>query len=511
MRQKGNETQCPCGSGEKASLCCGDSKVIFLHQARWRKLGYLLRKKLGEFADRQAFAREAARAQELYLGFIDAEHFDIEDQFIMERCFEWYIFDHTFAGGTILKKFAGTTGLTDQEIQLLVDWDAARISFYEVIEVKESKSLVIKCLIGGQIYEVCDAAASQGMEKEAIILMRLLKVGDQYEFSTSGLALPHFCKEPLLKSLRRHYKKYCTSRSLDPQKSWPLFLRERSHLINGWVMEAGYAAENSRWPGELEVSDQLWEMVEEEQGPEESPRHNISSRIAQRITESFWDQYYKEWVAKPMLALGDKSPLEACRTPEGRGKVQELLAELEKVEDERVSNGETHYDIDNVRLMLGIQEPNAGSRGKGVLLPFKRALPDADQYSWRQPRHAQVAQSVVRELSSLGFTSGQQQGALALWHDYCEVENPGLRKESLWVASVIYAISRVEFDEDINQQQLANRYGVSASAISLNFRSLCKALGLSIFDQRYSTRSLPLEGLEESDPLWAQIMENLKL
>jgi hypothetical protein len=410
----------------KTELSQGTNKIIYLDQIRWRKAGQLLRRKLGEFADRAAFFDEAARAQEVYLNSIAPGYGDSEDDFTMERCFEWFIFDYVMAAGhTLIEDFKVSQTFSEMEKQLLEHWSAARISVYDVIHVYPGKYMVIKDLMRRNEYTVQDPSVAKLVEPGTVLLMRVLKVGDEYEFSTSGLALPGFCRQLLMKNLHDDFSRYCSRKGKTQQEAWQLYLKERSHMINGWVMEIGI---NASLP----------------------------------------------------------HPVNTAKAPSG--------AVIRNISDKR------------------IKEKVTGDVAKKITDDSQDELKDdALTLEWLQPTHRRVAGSVSEYLGKMGYDRKQVEGAIRLWHDYCRLKNPNPRKESVWTATVAYAMGRMEFNGAVSQQELAHYFGVSASTISGNFRTICDALGLMAYDQRYSTQKSPLEGLLDSNPLLVGILDNLKL
>ncbi len=403
----------------------GSSKIIYLDQIRWRKAGQLLRRRLGEFADRTAFFDEAARAQEIYLDSIASGYGDREDDFTMERCFEWFIFDYVMSGGrTLIEDFKENQTFSDMEQQLLVYWSAARISVYEVIHVFPGKCMVIKDLMHRNEFTVQDPSVADLVEVGTVLLMRVLKVGDEYEFSTSGLALPGFCKLPLMKKIQDDFTGYHRRKGISHREAWQQYLRDRAHKINGWVMEIGINAS--------------------------MPRPVDTGKTPRAIIRNIWDKKIKD---QPTAAV-----------------------------DQKITNA--------------FLEDLAGK------------VPEPE---WLQPAHGRVAGTVSEYLGKAGYDRKQVEGAIRLWQDYCRLINPKLRKESVWAATVVYAVDRMEFSGIISQQELARSFGVNASTISGNFRAICDALGLMAYDRRYSTRRSPLEGLTESNPFLAKILENFRL
>ena len=136
-------------------------------------------------------------AQDLYLGTISPSLADSDDDFTMERCFEWFIFDYRLAGGdTVISKLMNQAGLNEAEATMLELWSSARLSLYEVESISPS-GLELKDILRQHSYLVKDTAADQDIELKSILFMRILPVGREFEFSTSGLALPTTCKSLL--------------------------------------------------------------------------------------------------------------------------------------------------------------------------------------------------------------------------------------------------------------------------------------------------------------------------
>ncbi|OAT79401.1 antitoxin Xre/MbcA/ParS toxin-binding domain-containing protein [Desulfotomaculum copahuensis] len=505
MKKVGQKDRlCPCGSGKLYSQCCGaPAQVICLDQYRWRRTGRQLRRKLGEFADQPSFAGEAARAQQIYLDCLDPELVDRDDDFTMERCFEWFIFDYKIAGGaTLIETFRREPGLTDKEIVLLDEWSRARVSLYEVMRVLPEKGVLIKDLFNKSRLTVFDVNAAREIQPGSVLLMRVLRVGDEFEFSTNGLALPAFCKEVLMSRVKRDLQAFCRRRRMSSREGLNIYLHERSHMLNAMVVELG-------------LDYTMPHLVEGELAGEEDGRTDgagpvmdkLSAQIAQRITDAFLDEYYDKWIDRPLPALGGRTPRQACGTAEGGARVEELLRELERVEAIREKKGEPHYDVQKVRRKLGLSGgETAGQAGE----PEADAVNTEDLH-WTDKKHTEVARRVVEDLNRRGYNSRQVTGAIRLWHDYCDQARPSLRKSDVWTATVVYAMARLESDHNISQQALAAQYKVAASSVSTNFRAICRELDLVAFDRRYSTRKSPLAGLKEADPVLAQILENLKL
>ncbi|MFZ5651450.1 MAG: antitoxin Xre/MbcA/ParS toxin-binding domain-containing protein [Bacillota bacterium] len=477
----------------------GLAGVVFLEQYRWRKAGQLLRRKLGEFAADPMFSGEIDRAQQMYLVGLESDFLDENEDIIMERCFEWFIFDYvTREGSTPIEIFASRKMVSDIEKRLLENWAGSRLSLFEVCGINPGEGLEIVDLFHNRKITVNNYNVNGSLEKGTIIYMRVLKVGDEYEFSTGGLGLPPACCGLLMEKIGKDMGRY-TSRKGRDIFSLDYYLKERSHKINSWVMDFAY---RSYFLDEDPARGQQPDIA--------ALSGKLSSRIAQQITDAFLDDYYERWINQPVQALDGKTPRESCKTVHGRAKVEELLRELEKVERNRVKRGEPHYDIGKVRSRLGLVRGEGPSRSES-----RKTLPNGikswEDYSWTRKSHADVSLLIMNYLKTKGYTSEQAGGAVKLWFDYCARENPNVRKGELWAAAVVYALARLEFNGEIQQQALADEFGVSHSGLSEKYRSLCRSLDLVVFDRRYTCGKSPIEGLEISDPLLARILYNLKL
>jgi hypothetical protein len=395
-------------------------KIVHLKQYKIFRAAQSLRHKLGDFADQPFFAQEMGRARQFYFSSIDPEFLEEYDEFVAERFFEWFIFDLSLSPGkTILELFAETPDLSSEESGLLAEWMNSRLNFYEVREVFSGQGVVLEELFGQKRFFVQDGGASRSVQPGMILYIRILKVGDVYEFSTSGLLLPPFWKELIVSRIREDIKSYCRKRKLSLSKGREAYWRENACLLNAWVIELGMSSYLFYRAGVGESSN---------------PGNRPGAREGLRIEKS--------------LGSGDDS--------------------------------------------------------------LFRIVPETS-YSWPSPECSRVAVGVVNDLKGYGYSRVQVESALRLWCDYCLQARPSIRKVSLWVAVVAYTMSRLEYDRRINQTFLAEKYGVSVSAISGGFRKLCRALELVVFDRRYSTRRLVLPDLLENYPLLEKILRSLRL
>jgi len=162
-----------------------------------------------------------------------------------ERCFEWFIFDFPVTGEeTILELFSQVAAeqLNERERALLNWWGRTPTTFYEVKALGQQVVLVEEILTG-------DTFCVRGFQNPAdmavgnILYLRVLRVGEEFEFSTAGLSLPGHAKGPLLSWLK---KDFAVFRRMSKRKKvgWPLYLRQRAHRIMAWAAAFGAGRES---------------------------------------------------------------------------------------------------------------------------------------------------------------------------------------------------------------------------------------------------------------------------
>lgn len=498
-----NRESCPCGSGKPYEKCCGYRKVFYsLEQARWRRAGQDLRRSLGQFADQPIFSWDAARAQDLYLGCIDRKLIDSDDDFIMERCFEWFIFDYRlYSGQTIIETYWDEHRLTvsEHEAALLQKWAISCNCLYEVTGVLPEEGLIIKDILNRREIKVRDVNAALEIEQGSLLLMRVLEVGEDYEFSTSGLALPGRLKEPLLKKLQLDRLRFYREQKTRVQE-WSNYLKERAHIINAWVMDLGIPNPGS--------------------GRDMLERETTERMAILPITN--WEEVFG-LIKKPgqFRLIGATNDASGAFRQATAAILGESLRSRAREEEENKTGGEEttrgsaktdlrpvigHLVLTNRFIIVTAGTVELLSECKGILMKlFNRIIVDGidnwhkrrhpspasdedDIYTWPELGYAVVAVSIREGLQALGYSHKQQRGAIRLWFDYCSKERPTIRKTDVWSAAVIYAFAWLEKEKILKQQDLAERFSIASSTISSRFRLIRSSLNLVACDKRYATR-----------------------
>ncbi len=497
-----------------------------------------MRRSLGEFADQPSFAWDAARAQDIYLGSLEQQLVDRDDDFTMERCFEWFIFDYKLScGRTIIEEFRSEHlhVLREYEAVLLREWARSRIAIYEVTGVIPGEGLKVKEILGRREITVRDVNAAAEIKAGSILLIRVLKVGEEYEFSTGGLALPGESKEPLIKWLIQDRQEYFKEKKA-AVRGWSSYLKERAHKINAWVL--GFGLSNTRpggnssgmdltalkailpvgnWQAVLKIikqSDSL-KPIRELRDRSGAFRQMVSAILgAPRCRNKSNKVHFpgndinnggaddKGACLRPVLCqllLTQRFIVINATSPSMLLKCRDLLIDLlEGIIEESPNCKKSQLGVSN-----GLTDASSGDRPENF-------GGEEDNYSWPKPGYAVVAGHVRDGLEALGYSQKQQMGALKLWFDYCSKERPSIRKNAVWAATVIYAFSRLEMENCLKQQDLAGRYGVASSTISSRYRLLCESLELVAYDRRYATKKPPTAGLRGNRPLDSRLFDKHK-
>jgi len=444
--------QCLSGNGKKTGS--GNTKkenVIDISKYRWWRTGQHLRSKLAEFADHEMLTDEVGIARERYFSVIDPDLADYEDEFLMERFFEWFIFDYRIRGRTLLEYVTMAGNFTGEETELLKKWGKTRSSIYQVTRVSDDGAVTLMDLLKGGEVMVADPDIVQELTPGQLLFIRILPVGDEYEFSTGGLILPSYSKDFIISRVNLDAELFWNKNGR--RSKWDVYLMRRSHIINALVMETASIV----WD--------LEEKYDKELGEEVSNSGDASPQLAQQATNVFLDYFYERWINEPMDILQGQTPLEASRTTIGRSKLQTLLLELFKMEKKRAKKGEPSYDLSKVYQKLN--------------LPLEKGIEDFKPTAEVGHGYAEVTKLIRDGLTEMGYPSQQVTVAEKLWWDYSKMVSPTFKKPETWAAAVIYAVTRSTGNKLINQNTLANKYNISAATISNNYRNMCRTLQIN--------------------------------
>jgi len=437
------EKLCPCGSGKKISACCGgQGNIIDLTKYRWWRAGQHLRRKLAEFAGSETFFHEAEKAREIYFSVMDPELADEKDEFLVERFFEWFIFDYPIRDLTLVEYFSMSARLTEEESILLEEWKRARSSVYQVLHI-DGEMITLRDLIREGELVVKDRNAARELKTGHILYIRVLPLGNMFEFSTGGLVLPAYSKNYIINRIKLDAELYWSN--YKNNRDWDDYLRERAHILNALILEMGF----------------IWDLPDK--GDRNKSVEGFLNELSQQVTDIFLDYCYDHVVNQSQHDQNEETLPEESWNGMDRNGIQKLLRRLDKaVKDKKIDL----YDSDGMF--------------KGIRLPLNETARTrhAGNAKGRDDGYARVTELIRDGLKKMGYRVQQVNKAVKLWQQFSNLAQPTFRKPGAWAAAVIYALARLQ-GETISQHKLATMYNVSVSTISTNYRNICRTLQLN--------------------------------
>lgn len=92
-----------------------------------------------------------------------------------------------------------------------------------------------------------------------------------------------------------------------------------------------------------------------DKGSAQTRRTEKPSFRAKSDIDTALDEYYDEWINKPLNALQGKTPKEAMETEQGRERLNSILEELEALYEHAKKRGEPYYDVLKLRKKLRLE------------------------------------------------------------------------------------------------------------------------------------------------------------
>jgi len=348
--------------------------------------------------------------------------------------------------------------LSEEEIDMLKKWGKTRSSIYQVVRVKNDVVALKDVLRSGEV-EVSDPDIVQELMPGQLLFIRVLPVGEGFEFSTGGLVLPFYSKDYIVSRISLDAESFW--RNSGRLGRWDIFLQRRAHIINALVMETASVV----WS--------LGEKYDQELDGDGIAPH----RASKRATNLFLEHFYERWVNEPMDVLQGQTPLEAARTQAGRDKLQSLLQELLETGEQVGDKDEQRDRLAKIyrKLNMTFDEPQSDEprSDEPQAEPSQQlSLPedDAEQF------YPKVSELIRKGLQEMGYQAKQIGIAEKMWQEYSKIVSPTFKKPETWAAAVIYAVTNNSGNKLINQTTLAVKYNISASIISSNYRSFYRTL-----------------------------------
>jgi|GEM_PF-2384775 len=357
MAKIGRNAPCYCGSGKKYKHChlrtdqleqpgAGDTPAVR------QSLGTKLR----QFGLHQRFYLDFVEALDLFWnGRLSPDQFGNTDEVYRLSFTDYFLHDHLNAATRtrIIDLFAeaSRSHLNPSEQRVLDNWRQAYLSVYEVSAGEADGLVQLRDIFQGNA-----TTAQMGwvdIEPWPLLYGRLV-LGKAPAYFIGGfvLPIPVEVKDELKSFIEVRYHAY-QERHYGGQ--WPDFLRDSGYLVHHFLIERLRPELAPR--GEVESPLDADTMAE---------AREIVRQMQGAIISGTLDQHYARWTETPIERWGGKTPREMVRTDAGRERVESVLNELEDIERVKAETGQLAYDVNRLRLMLGLIEPV--HTGGGVLV-----------------------------------------------------------------------------------------------------------------------------------------------
>lgn len=195
MDKPGRNEPCYCGSGKKYKQChLKEDQTKEAEQRAIKDAAHYVRRDLLKFVRDERFNEDFAKALALYWNqlytFDNAEEMSQEEAL---RFFDWFTFDYELTDGRrLINVYAEERydDLATTQQKALDEWRLALpAGGYELVDY-EGQTLFLRDYLTGEEYTVYESGGRGMVEIGEVILTRLVKLGDQWEFSTTAAYLP---------------------------------------------------------------------------------------------------------------------------------------------------------------------------------------------------------------------------------------------------------------------------------------------------------------------------------
>lgn len=109
----------------------------------------------------------------------------------------------------------------------------------------------------------------------------------------------------------------------------------------------------------------------------------------------------------------------------------------------------------------------------------------------------EAERAAVRSMRAQRFAPEQMDNARDAWRDYLAERAPRVRSPQEHAAALEYLIARLDFVDGCSREEVARRHGVEAAAVGRIHEDMVAALGIEMFDARYSTQPHPARHVDE--------------
>lgn len=241
MPKIGRNDPCPCGSGKKYKHChlpLEEAKQA--EELRMRRAVDTLLPKIITAAQEETDAIVPAYERFWNGKYTLAQMSELDDLEGRgaERFLTWFAFDYPLSegGATMVERLAAEGGpdLTPEEQQLLSSWAPVRLRPYVVTSVQKAQGMAVADLVDGSAFAVTDHAASRRVLVDEVLVAHLLPAGESYFIGGAAAHLTEDTREKLREFAGLYLEALQRER---PDATWADLLRERSEVLNHFVMQ----------------------------------------------------------------------------------------------------------------------------------------------------------------------------------------------------------------------------------------------------------------------------------
>jgi len=239
----GRNDPCPCGSGKKYKKCClakkdSATEVIHLNSRRTAEEPVdSLRTKVSRFMGREDFKANFSDAVKLFWQTLKEE---LEPppmkQGDMAAITEWCVHDYIQPqyGKPIINLFLESNPkLTQDELQILKDWQKTNISVYQITRVESGHGVYGEDIFTGEKFFLHDISISKVIKQWELLVSRKVWVLNEWQLSAAGRHFSPWDKEEIFEFIMEHFREYQKTRSKAVIAD---FLSEQGYLLNHYTL-----------------------------------------------------------------------------------------------------------------------------------------------------------------------------------------------------------------------------------------------------------------------------------
>jgi hypothetical protein len=238
MNKIGRNDPCPCGSGRKYKKCCLQKDLNRRHPQKTYhdyclELVDSLRSKILTFMERSRHDRYMGEAQDLYWRTLetDLDPPEMDEQGYL-RFIEWYIHDFPLPGHgkPVIKLYLETEPqLSQEELQILRDWQGAAISVFQIKDVSPGEGVQVEDIFTDDEVFITDVNLSHKTMKWELLITRMIKVLDEWQASAAGIKESPRAKEDIHRFVMDNFLKF---KKVSPDADIRDFLRTKGYLLH---------------------------------------------------------------------------------------------------------------------------------------------------------------------------------------------------------------------------------------------------------------------------------------